>query len=403
MGTDRQGIHFQKSFPRRNKTAAMILSPNLIIALIATIISFSTLYIPQPMLPLLADQFGVTAGEAGLLMTVAMLPLAFAPVLYGYFLQAIPAKLMLIVALGLLALDQVCFYFVEAFWQLILLRLLQGLLLPAIFTALMTYCATMVPAASVRRAMGFYIGATILGGFSGRLVGGVFASSFDWRTAFVVMGLMQLLPLVLLLRVESDADINFARLDPKSISRVLHNRSYRFMFLALASVFFVFSGILNIVPFHLQDIEPGTTPFFISMLYLGYLIGAPVSFFSESISNRLRDERAGLMLGLGIHAFGLFMLLFVAFQGLIIVMFFLAAGFFLIHALLSGLANHLAQEHKGVVNGVYVSVYYFSGALGSWLPGYLYEALAWHGMILVLMLILVLCAWCISQFKPPLS
>lgn len=381
----------------------MVLSRNLVIALIATIISFSTLYIPQPMLPLLADQFGVTAGEAGLLMTVAMLPLAFAPVLYGYFLQAIPAKLMLIVALVLLALDQVCFYFAEAFWQLILLRLLQGLLLPAIFTALMTYCATMVPATSVRRAMGFYIGATILGGFSGRLVGGVFASSFDWRSAFVVMGLMQLLPLVLLLRVESDADINFARLDPKSISRVLHNRSYRFMFLALASVFFVFSGILNIVPFHLQDIEPGTTPFFISMLYLGYLIGAPVSFFSQSISNRLHDERAGLMLGLGIHAFGLFMLLFVAFKGLIIMMFFLAAGFFLIHALLSGLANHLAQEHKGVINGVYVSVYYFSGALGSWLPGYLYEAVAWNGMILVFMLMLGLGAWCISQVKSPLS
>jgi predicted MFS family arabinose efflux permease len=176
----------------------MIFTPNLIIALIATVISFSTLYIPQPMLPLLAESFGVSAGEAGLLMTVAMLPLAIAPSVYGYFLQAIPAKLMLTVALALLALDQVCFYFADEFWHLIVLRLLQGLLLPAIFTALMTYCASMVPAQLVRRAIGFYIGATILGGFSGRLMGGVFASSFDWRSAFVVMGLMQLIPLLLL-------------------------------------------------------------------------------------------------------------------------------------------------------------------------------------------------------------
>jgi YNFM family putative membrane transporter len=57
----------------------MIYSRNLIVALIATIVSFSTLYIPQPMLPLLASNFDVSAGEAGLLMTVAMLPLAFAP------------------------------------------------------------------------------------------------------------------------------------------------------------------------------------------------------------------------------------------------------------------------------------------------------------------------------------
>lgn len=379
----------------------MIFTRNLVIALIATIISFSTLYIPQPMLPLLAENFGVSAGEAGLLMTVAMLPLAIAPALYGYFLQAIPAKLMLTVALALLALDQVCFYFADEFWHLIVLRLLQGLLLPAIFTALMTYCASMVPARLVRRTMGFYIGATILGGFSGRLVGGVFASSFDWRSAFIAMGLMQLIPLLLLARVESDADINFVRLDPKSISRVFLNRNFRFMFLSLASVFFVFSGILNIVPFHLQSIESAVTPFIISLLYLGYLVGAPVSFFSDSISKLLSDERKGLWLGLVIHGFGLVTLLFVAFKGLVLMMFFLAAGFFLIHALLSGLTNHLAQEHKGVVNGLYVSIYYFSGALGSWLPGYLFEGLGWDGMIIVFMMILGFCAWSISQLRLP--
>ena len=380
----------------------MMLTRNLGIALIATVISFSTLYIPQPMLPLLAERFGISAGEAGLLMTVAMLPLAFAPMAYGYILQAVPAKLMLIMALSLLALNQCCFYFASEFWHLVGLRLLQGLLLPAIFTALMTYCATMVPATMVQRAMGFYIGATILGGFSGRLAGGVFASSFDWRIAFVVMGLMQLLPLLLLLKVDADADINFSRLDPKSISRVLQNRIFRFMFLSLASVFFVFSGILNNIPFHLQDIHPATTPLAISMLYLGYLMGVPVSFASDSISKKLGDERKGLFLGLVIHTFGLVMLLFVAFEGLVVTMFFLATGFFLIHALMSGLANHLASEHKGVVNGLYVSIYYFSGAMGSWLPGYLYEGLGWCGMIFVFLLILIFCGWAILLINPGL-
>ena len=375
----------------------MILTRNLVVALIATVIAFSTLYIPQPMLPLLADQFGVSPGEAGLLMTLAMLPLAVAPVLYGYFLQAIPARLMLKVALSLLALNQACFIFADEFWHLLALRLMQGFLLPAIFTALMTYCASMVAPAQVRRAMGYYIGATIIGGFIGRLVGGVFASSFDWHSAFLVMGLMQLVPLFLLMRVEADADINFARLDSRSISRVLGKRNYRFMFLSLASIFFVFSGILNIVPFHLRDIAPGSSPLVISMLYLGYLVGAPMSFFSENISRRLGDARRGLLLGLVIHGVGLVMLLFVALQGLIFTMFFLAAGFFLIHALLSGLVNHLAQEHKGVVNGLYVSIYYFSGALGSWLPGYLYEGIGWQSMIFVFVLILGLAGWSIGQ------
>ena len=377
----------------------MIVTRNLGIALLATVISFSTLYIPQPMLPLLAERFGVAPGEAGLLMTVAMLPLAFAPVLYGYFLQAIPARLMLIVALGLLAVNQVAFYLVDAFWQLLLLRLLQGLLLPAIFTALMTYCASTVPLPMVRRAMGYYIGATILGGFGGRLLGGLVASAFDWRAAFVVAGLLQLVPLLLMLKADSDADINFARLDPRSISRVLARRDYRFMFVALATVFFVFSGILNLAPFQLRQLQPEATPLLISLLYLGYLVGVPVSFYSHAISKRLADERGGLLLGLALHACGLLMLLFVDFQGMVATMFLLAAGFFLIHALLSGLANHLASEHRGVVNGVYVSVYYLSGALGSWLPGYLYEAVAWHGMIVLFLGLLAVCAWSLTRLR----
>ena len=107
------------------------------------------------------------------------------------------------------------------------------------------------------------------------------------------------------------------------------------------------------------------------------------------------------MCGLLVFAFGLLMLLFVAYQGLLLMMFFLATGFFLIHALLSGLANHLAEEHKGVINGVYVSVYYLSGALGSWLPGYLYEGLGWDGMITIFLMILCLTGWSIYRFRLP--
>jgi YNFM family putative membrane transporter len=93
------------------------------------------------------------------------------------------------------------------------------------------------------------------------------------------------------------------------------------------------------------------------------------------------------------------MLLFVAFQGLLITMFFLAAGFFLIHATMSGLGNHLAIEHKAVVNGLYVSIYYFSGALGSWLPGYIYDRFGWSSLIQLLALMLVFAAGFILQLR----
>lgn len=377
----------------------MIFSRNLVIVLVATIVSFSTLYTPQPILPLLVDAFGISPGDAGLLITVTLLPLAIAPIVYGYFLQAIPARLMLIVAFTLLIVDQLLFYYAVEYWHLLVLRLFQGFLLPAIFTALMTFCSTTVSPALVRRAMGFYIGSTIIGGFIGRLAGGFFASFYEWQTAFVVMGLIQIIPLALIITLKSDTDINFSRLDIKSVSRVLARPGYRYMFLALASVFFVFSGVLNVIPFHVQDLDASISPLLISMLYLGYLVGAPVSFFAEPLSRKMKSDHKGMVFGLVLHAIGLISFLFVSFQGLVLMMFFFSAGFFLIHSMLSGLVNHLASEHKGVVNGLYVSIYYFSGALGSWLPAYFYVGLGWNGMLVLFGSILCVSLWSIGRFR----
>jgi predicted MFS family arabinose efflux permease len=56
----------------------------------------------------------------------------------------------------------------------------------------------------------------------------------------------------------------------------------------------------------------------------------------------------------------------------------LAIGHFLIYSTLSGYLNHIAREHKGMVNGIYVSVYYLSGAIGSWLPMLMYRYVGWQ-------------------------
>ena len=148
------------------------MDKNLLIALAATVLSFCTLYAPQPILPLLSAEFGVSAADSALLVTFTLAPLGLAPIAYGYFLQAIPARTMLRLAVLLLIIDQLAFFAATAFWHLLALRFIQGLLLPAIFTALMTYCATMAPPGGVRRAMGLYIGATVLAGFLSRVMSG---------------------------------------------------------------------------------------------------------------------------------------------------------------------------------------------------------------------------------------
>ena len=351
------------------------------------------------MLPLLAREFAISPGDAGLLMTVTLLPLGIAPVVYGYFLQAIPARLMLTVALFLLMLDQFAFYLASEFWHLIVLRSIQGFLLPAIFTALMTYCASMAPTGQIRKTMGWYIAATILGGFSGRIISGYFASSFAWQTALVVPGFMLIIPIVLLRYARTDAKISFDRLDPRTVSRVLGNHTFRYIYAALFALFFVYAGMLNVLPFWLHEIDASITPLQISSLYIGYLIGIPVAIFSERIINLFGDERKGLLTALLLNAVGLIGYLITDFALLYLVVFTFSAGFFFIHSTLSGLVNHLAVEHKGVVNGLYVSIYYISGALGSWLPAYLYGWLGWGSLIIVFGLVLGVTAWLIMKLR----
>ncbi len=345
------------------------------------------------MLPMLADEFNISASQAGLLITVTFLPLGLAPVVYGYFLQAIPARLMLTVALILLMVDQLAFYLASEYWHLLLLRSIQGLLLPAVFTALMTYCSSMADGGRIRRTMGIYIGATILGGFLGRVIGGFFASGYAWHTAYVVMGCLLILPLIALRYASADAEISFSRLDIRSISRVMKNRHNRYLYLVLSSVFFVYASILNLIPFRLLEIDPLVSPAVISSLYIGYLVGIPIALYSEQISKILGSDRCGLLSGLGLTGLGVLSYLFRDYTVLLLMMFCFAGGFFFIHSTLSGLVNHLAKEHKGVVNGLYVSIYYLSGALASWLPGIVYEDYGWGSVIVMLVLILILSGW----------
>ena len=213
------------------------------------------------------------------------------------------------------------------------------------------------------------------------------------------MGFVLLLPLISMRYASADAQISFQRLDIRSIGRVLVDRNYRFIYLALSSVFFVYAGILNLIPFRLYEIDSSISPFYISCLYIGYLVGIPVAMYSESLSNLMGDERRSLVIGLGLNALGLIAFFFSEFSILFVMMFCFAGGFFFIHSTLSGLVNHLAREHKGVVNGLYVSIYYISGAIASWIPGIFYDYFGWQFIIFMFLLILMISAWSVCQLR----
>jgi YNFM family putative membrane transporter len=72
-----------------------------------------------------------------------------------------------------------------------------------------------------------------------------------------------------------------------------------------------------------------------------------------------------------------------------VAMFVLCAGFFIIHAVASGLISKLAHERRAISNGLYLSFYYAGGAVGTFAPGVFFEYLGWHVFILLLSFIIL--------------
>ena len=103
-----------------------------LVLLWTTFAAFAALYGPQPLLPVIQQHFGVGSQSASLLMTLAILPLGLAPVCYGYILNLCSTRRLLQLTTALCAFVLLAASFTTAFWQLLALRTLTGLLVPAI-------------------------------------------------------------------------------------------------------------------------------------------------------------------------------------------------------------------------------------------------------------------------------
>lgn len=364
-----------------------MLPAGLITILGASVLCFTSLYVPQPILPVLGRAFGVSQADAAMLVGISMIPMAIAPIVYGYFLQKVAARRLLLASLLVMSLSQFAFAFAPGFEIALFCRLLLGLALPGAITALMTLCSVGVPLEKVRRTMGFYIAATILGGFLGRVLGGWMTTVFGWPAPFLAVGSLLFMSFVLLLRSGFSSRTQFVRPDFHLLARTLSNRFYLFSYLTIFCVFVVFAGILNNLSYRLEAIEPGISSAAVSLLYLGYLVGIVVAIGSSRLSAMLGGERRGLQLGFSalLLSVGLFSL--ETYAALLANVFLLSLGMFAIHSLLSALVNVHASGDKPMVNGLYVAIYYAGGSVGSWLPSMLYGWIGWNMLLGLLALV----------------
>lgn len=366
---------------------------NLLIILYITALAFMALYVPQPLLPLLSQELHVSIAQVSLLISVTLFPLSFAPIVYGFILESMPSKAMLKTTVLWLALSELAFLWITNFWILVAIRFLQGLLLPAIFTSLVTYLSMTTPAHAIQRVLAFYIAATIAGGFLGRFLAGIMATYSHWQFIFLIIMLGLLWGYRLLFLLENDSRLQFVRPTRQNILAALRNPIYNKIYLIIFLIFFCFASILNALPFRLMELQQHTSELTIAIMYAGYLIGVVVVLNSRQISRWCMGEYNAVFLGASLF---LGALLLFNIPNVIVIffnMFLLCAGMFLVHSILAGYLNHLAKQDKGIVNGLYIALYYAGGASGSYFPAFIYRNFGWNiylvglcGLVIVAMI-----------------
>lgn len=365
----------------------------------ATIVTFCSLYAAQPIQPLFKSEFQLSNFQAILFTTLMMAPLGVAPLVYGYLLESFPAKVMLRWALFLLGVLEIIFATADSYFSLLTIRGVQGLMIPAILTSLMSYISYTSPKEKVQHAIAAYIAATIVGGFLGRFLSGLFTDLFGWRFFFFILGLLLLLNCYLLKDMARDAKLKYARPKPGEILALLQAREILWLYAAIFCLFFVFAALMNFLPFELKKINPASRETGVGLLYLGYSMGILVSLNTGRIIRRFGSEADAIGAGILVFALGTLSFMVETYSVMFLGMFVFCAGLFTAHSLLSGYVNRLAHDNKAIANGLYISFYYTGGTLGSVLPGAVFQRYGWQAFLVQLLAMIALAFFFTRRLK----
>ena len=370
-----------------NSLAHFLIHHQLLIIYTCTILTLCTLYAVQPIQPLFEKEFDLSRFEAVIFTTVIMLPLGFAPIFYGYILETFSSKLFLRNAVLILGILELCFAWSSSYSVLLTIRALQGLLIPAVLTSLMSYISFITPKDKVQQAIGYYIGATILGGFIGRLLSGILSDLFGWRLFFVLLGIALVLMFGALSFLSEEVKVDFVKPKLSQVMDVLKNKTFFNIYMMMFFIFFVFQALLNFLPFQLKTFSSTMGYGKVGMMYAGYIIGFIISIRILWMIRLFGNETKTIIFGILTYVVGLQIFhvndYMVMFGG----MFVFCAGFFIIHSVASGLISKLAHEKRAISNGLYLSFYYAGGTIGTFAPGVFYHYLGWHIFLGLLALI----------------
>nr|MBF0682401.1 MFS transporter [Pseudomonas sp.] len=359
--------------------------------------TFALLYCVQPLLPLLASRFAVSAANSSLALSLTTLSLAFSLLVAGALAESWGRKPVMVAALGLASLLGLACVLVESWSLLLLLRALLGLALSGLPALAMAYVGEEFDPESLPAAMGLYIGGTALGGLLGRLLSGLLSDLGGWQLALGGIAGMGMLALGLFIwLLPASRHFKAQPLSLKGLlanfAKHLRNPMLRLLFMQAFLLMGGFVALFNYIGFRLAGAPFSLSSTVIGLLFTVYLAGIVSAGWAGRLVPRF-GARQVLQSGIVLMLIGVglcttpWLVLIIAGLALF------TLGFFAAHAVASGQVGQHAEGAKAQASALYLCAYYLGSSVVGYGAGYVWEHGGWMPLMGALAALFVIAAW----------
>ena len=353
---------------------------------------FALLYCVQPLMPLMAQQFTLSAAESSWVLSISTLTMAISLVLGGALSDRIGRKaLMTASMIGGGACTLLC-AFAQDFTQLLVLRALLGVALGGMPAVAMAYLGEEIAPRSLGVSIGVYIGGSALGGMSSRVLTSVVADHASWRFALFGLGLAGLYAGWEFWRsLPESRNFRPARPGLKALldgARMhLRDDGLPWLFALGFLLMGVFVSLYNYIGYRLLDAPFSLGQSIVGALSVLYLIGMYSSVWAGRLADRL-GRRNVLWMVMALTMAGLALTLS---SNLVVIVLGLAVatfGFFASHSVASSWVGRRARAPQALASALYLFFYYLGSSLVGWVAGLAWGRWEWTGMVSVLLALL---------------
>lgn len=341
--------------------------------------AFLVFYATQPLLPYLAATFQASAFAASLTVTAPTVAVALTAPLVGRMADRFGLRRVIVGSAFALATATLLAASAATLPQLIFWRFVHGMVTPGVFAVAIAYIHEEWPASEAGGVTAAYVGGTVVGGFTGRLLSGVVSAAAGWQRAFVLLSAVSFAAATLM-AWQMPRESRPRPRARSAASPSVRSRELKATYVIGAGNLCSLMAAFTYVTFHLAAPPFGLSTAALGWLFATYLLGAVMTPIAGRWIDRYGRRLTFLVAsGLGIVASLLTLgpWLTAIMAGLAL----LGTSVFIAQATASSHVAALAPQSRGLALGIYSTCYYAGGSIGGAFPSLFWNRAGWVGCV----------------------